>query len=58
VRQDPDVGLVNLRFSADAGMMASDGFHPGAPIYSEWAERAVRIILARETNAGTDAKME
>lgn len=58
VRQDPDVGLVNLRFSADAGMMASDGFHPGAPIYSEWAERAVRVILSRETNAGTEAKME
>ena len=39
-------------------MMASDGFHPGAPIYSEWAERAAAIILSRETNAVARAKME
>jgi lysophospholipase L1-like esterase len=51
VAADPDACLVNLRFSADAGMMASDGFHPGAPIYAEWAERAARIILAREAAA-------
>ena len=35
-----------LRFEADAGMMASDGFHPGAPIYAEWAERAVHSVLS------------
>ena len=46
VAEEPDTRLVNLRFEADAGMMASDGFHPGAPIYAEWAERAVRCILA------------
>ena len=46
VAAEPDARLVNLRFEADAGMMASDGFHPGAPIYAEWAERAVRCILA------------
>jgi len=46
VAAEADVRLVNLRFSADAGMMASDGFHPGPPIYSEWAERAAQCILA------------
>jgi len=45
VDAEPDVRLIDLRFEADAGMMASDGFHPGAPIYSEWAERAARLIL-------------
>ena len=45
---EPDVRLINLRFEADADMMASDSFHPGAPIYSEWAERAVRTILAHD----------
>jgi lysophospholipase L1-like esterase len=43
---ETDVRLVNLRFEANASMMASDGFHPGAPIYSEWAERAAQCILA------------
>ena len=46
---EPDVRLINLRFEADADMMASDSFHPGAPIYSEWAERAVRSILAHDS---------
>ena len=46
VAAEPDSRLVNLRFEADAGMMASDGFHPGPPIYSEWAERAAQCILA------------
>ncbi len=58
VDADPDTCLVNLRFSAEAGMMASDGFHPGAPIYSEWAERAARFILSREANAFARPKME
>ena len=46
VTAEPDTRLVNLRFEADAGMMASDGFHPGPPIYAEWAERAAHCILA------------
>jgi lysophospholipase L1-like esterase len=44
VAAEPDVRLVDLRFEANAGMMASDAFHPGAPIYSEWAERAATCI--------------
>ena len=58
VDADPDTRLVNLRFSADASMMASDGFHPGAPIYSEWAERAAQIILSHNANAVAETKME
>ena len=46
VDAEPDVRLVNLRFEADAGMMASDRFHPGAPIYAEWAQRAASCILS------------
>ena len=45
VADEPDVQLIDLRFEADIGMMASDGFHPGAPIYAEWAERAARRVL-------------
>ena len=58
VAADPDTRLVNLRFSADASMMASDGFHPGAPIYSEWAERASQIIFSSRPNAVPPTKME
>lgn len=51
VAAEPDVRLVNLRFEADAGMMASDGFHPGAPIYAEWAERAAQLVLSHDGRA-------
>lgn len=44
---DAGAHLVNLRFHADTHMMASDGFHPGPPIYAEWAARAARIIRAQ-----------
>ena len=46
VAAEADARLIDLRFEADVGMMASDGFHPGAPIYSEWGERAAQCILA------------
>jgi len=46
IDSEPDVRLINLRFEADVGMMASDGFHPGIPIYAEWGARAARLILA------------
>jgi lysophospholipase L1-like esterase len=51
VDSEPGARLINLRFEADVAMMASDGFHPGVPIYSEWGERAARLILAREDGA-------
>jgi lysophospholipase L1-like esterase len=31
----------------DTSMMASDGFHPGPPIYARWADAATAAILAR-----------
>lgn len=31
----------------DTGMMASDGFHPGPPIYARWADAATAAIVAR-----------
>ena len=58
IASSPDTRLVNLRFSADATMMATDGFHPGAPIYAEWAERAAQIILSRDPDEFARAKME
>ena len=48
VADEPDVRLLDLRFEADIDMMASDGFHPGAPIYAEWARRAASCILSRD----------
>ena len=51
VEDEADVRLIDLRFEADVGMMASDSFHPGAPIYSEWAERAASCILSRDGEA-------
>ena len=53
VADEPDVRLIDLRFEADIGMMASDGFHPGAPIYAEWAERAARFVLSRDVEPHT-----
>ena len=54
VDSEPGVRLINLRFEADADMMASDSFHPGIPIYSEWGERAARLILAGGDDAPRD----
>ena len=51
VENEPDVRLVDLRFEADVSMMASDGFHPGVPIYSEWGARAARTILAGDSGS-------
>jgi lysophospholipase L1-like esterase len=51
VAGEPGAHLVNLRFDADANMMASDGFHPGPPIYAEWAARAAQIIRSQVTSS-------
>ena len=39
----------------DAQYMASDGFHPGAPIYSLWAEHVAGRILDRISSLCVDA---
>ena len=36
--------FLDLRFTSDTSLMASDGFHPGPGIYSEWAGRVVALI--------------
>ena len=36
--------FVDLRFQADISMVASDGFHPGPGVYSEWAQRVVALV--------------
>lgn len=39
--------FVDLRFTADVTLMASDGFHPGPEIYGEWGERIAALIRQR-----------
>jgi lysophospholipase L1-like esterase len=41
-----DAKFIDLRFTADTTLMASDGFHPGPSIYTEWGKRVA--ALARE----------
>ena len=37
--QRPEALYVPMQFDMDPSHMASDGFHPGAAIYREWAQR-------------------
>lgn len=39
--------LVQTELSGDSSEMASDGFHPGAPIYAAWAQRLSQSIRQR-----------
>lgn len=41
---DPSAHFLDLRFSLDQSLMASDGFHPGPVIYAEWASRVAAIV--------------
>lgn len=36
--------FLDLRFSADTTLMASDGFHPGPGIYAQWGEKVAALI--------------
>lgn len=36
--------MLNMLLAPDTGLMASDGFHPGPGIYSQWADDAARVI--------------
>jgi lysophospholipase L1-like esterase len=38
----------------DVSAMASDGFHPGPPIYSHWAQEAARRIIHRQSQQPTE----
>ena len=45
IEVDGGVHFVDLRFEADIGLAASDGFHPGPGVYALWGERVADIIL-------------
>ena len=47
VAAEPDARFIDLRFSEDMAMMASDGFHPGPQIYAEWARLTAEAICRR-----------
>ena len=49
VAADGRADFIDLRFEADVGLAASDGFHPGPGVYALWADRVVRIILDKPT---------
>ena len=46
VRQ-PDVSQLFLHLPPDAALLASDGFHPGAPVYRQWAQALAEHIQER-----------
>lgn len=46
VRDEPDVTFLSLGFGRDASGMATDGFHPGPPLYAEWGKRVAEAIRA------------
>ncbi|HSW13452.1 MAG TPA: SGNH/GDSL hydrolase family protein [Solimonas sp.] len=39
--------FVPVGFTLQEGMMAADGFHPGAVAYAQWAEQLATLILRR-----------
>ncbi len=47
IEGEADCVFVNLRFGMDRSAMATDGFHPGPPVYAEWARRASELTLPR-----------
>jgi lysophospholipase L1-like esterase len=51
VLAEGEAGCVHLPQDemADAGPMASDGFHPAAAMYDSWALRVVRIVAEHAT---------
>ena len=36
--------FLDLRFTADTSLMASDGFHPGPGVYEEWGARVASLV--------------
>jgi len=42
---EPSAHYLDLRFTLDPSLMASDGFHPGPVIYDGWARRAAELIF-------------
>lgn len=44
---DGTATFLDLRFTSDTSLMASDGFHPGPGIYAQWGQR-VAALIAKE----------
>ena len=36
--------FLDLRFTTDTAFMASDGFHPGPQMYTEWGKRVAAVV--------------
>lgn len=47
VAAECDTDFLDLRFTTDTTLMASDGFHPGPGIYAQWAERVAELVNRR-----------
>ena len=47
IAADRNARFVDVRFTTDVSLMASDGFHPGPGIYAEWGKRVVELIHQR-----------
>lgn len=45
--RETDAEFLSLRFGLDPNAIATDGFHPGPPVYAEWARRVSEIACAR-----------
>lgn len=41
---DEAATFIDLRFTADTALMATDGFHPGPGIYAEWGARIAALL--------------
>lgn len=53
VAEEDGATFLNLRFTADTSLMASDGFHPGPGVYAEWGARvAAQISRSAELSTG------
>ena len=44
VAADDATTFLDMRFTADTTLMASDGFHPGPVVYAQWGERVAALI--------------
>jgi lysophospholipase L1-like esterase len=49
-RRHPDVTHLRLDLPLDAAQLASDGFHPGAPVYRQWSTTLAEHICERQTS--------
>ncbi len=44
---EPAASFIDVRFTTDTSLMAPDGFHPGPPVYAEWARRIADTVRTR-----------